>query len=318
MSRARHVLVASLIVNGLLAFVLLRQPAATAEFFASMLEPANSAAVRKRSAVPAAAPLKPAFAPAEVLAAALVAPGGFSALVTRLREAGFPPHLVQVVVTAVVRDHYAGRRAALDGSATVEPYWQRPAVEHARPELTAARHALVSEERILLHELLGRDRYALDDMLDPSRRVRAFGSLPAEKIARLRRLEADFDDLVSQTHEENSTRDRPGGRERRAVLQQERQAAIERMLTPAELFEFELRNGNAARGLLNRFTKSPLTESEFRLLYPARKAYDAAATPLPPPATTEMIVARRAEADRQFEEDVQRLLGEARYREVQR
>jgi hypothetical protein len=106
-------------------------------------------------------------------------------------------------------------------------------------------------------------------------------------------------------------------RARSALLAKEKRADIERLLTPDELLDYDLRNSPASHRLRGKLAAFEPTEAEFRALYPAFKAVaDAEPQPGAAPRGTDFRRAHEA-AERELEVELRRALGEARFAQWQ-
>ena len=318
MSSRTFLLTFSLGANALILAAFALRPAATATFFSEVFHrgsSVNGAARETGASVAVAAPAQAPQAPgAKPLVWTEIAPDDFTGLVARLRAAGFPGSLVQAVVTAVVGESYNARRAALRPANDRAVYWKNPTYD---PAVDAeARRALDREQRKLLRELLGADLYAADDALHPERRRQQFGELPAEKVALLRKIFSDYDELTDEAYAENPSRVTPEGRAKRALLEKEKRADIERALSAEELLYYDLLDSQAARALRNRFGKFEPTEAEFKSVYPLQKIAADIAAGLTRPFPPEQVRLRR-QAEQQVDAEIRRVLGETRYAEFQ-
>jgi len=98
------------------------------------------------------------------------------------------------------------------------------------------------------------------------------------------------------------------------LLEKEKRADIERVLSPEELHTFDLRNGAGSSRLRNHLGAFQPTEAEFLALYPFFKAAAAAESgPSAQPMSRETRLAQRAALD----EEVRRVLGAQRFAEFE-
>jgi hypothetical protein len=242
--------------------------------------------------------------------------GDFTGLVARLRAAGFPPSIVRAIVTTAVAERYnERRRALLPRPVVAAEYWKNP-----RPnapfdlKAQAALRELGREQTKLLKELLGPDfnRPDNDEWFLASQR-RQFGDLPPEKIDQLRKISSDYNDLTAKVHEDSLGIMLPEDRAKLALLEREQRADLERLLSPDELLDYDLRNSRAANVVRGRLGRFEVTEEEFRALYAAQQSADEQNSPagLPPPGP---IRDRGAALDAQFRS----VLGDERYAEFKR
>jgi hypothetical protein len=204
---------------------------------------------------------------------------------------------------------------------TSSEYWKNP-----RPNLTfdpkaqIAMRELNREQTKLLKELLGPDfnRPPANDEWYAADQRRRFGGLPPAKIDQLQKINSDYGELLSKVHDESMGIMLPEDRAKLALLEREQRADLERLFTPEELLDYDLRNSRAANELRNRLNRFDATEDEFRTLYAAEKAFDDQNPnpefgPPPPALMQQLAVAREALAV-QFKS----LLGDDRYAEFQK
>lgn len=225
----------------------------------------------------------------------------FRALANHLRGAGYSEEIVSNVIADVVGHHFKARRRALGLELGRDPleFWRSPVVSNSAgtPEEIAGRRALDREQRELLRTLFG----ANFDVSEETRRRRGHG-LPEDTAAKLNKIFADYREMEEQARDDaKSTADIAAKLD---LLGREKRADIERLLTPEQLLEFDLRMG-AGSALHNRLGQFEVSEAEFRALYAAQQAFNAANPGLRP-----------RERSLQFEPELRRVLGETRYAEL--
>lgn len=289
-------LAGSLIANAVFVGVLLKRPS-TAPAPAA---PAPATAITSSAASPGAAPAAPATA-ASFPAIENWRVEDFRRLSDQLRARGLPEEVVRNVVGDVVGHHFKARRRVLGVDPQRDPseFWKTAVtrIGAGTPEQIAARRALEREMRDVLRATLGPDY----DISEEDRRRRGHG-LPPETAEKLNKIIADYRELGEQARDQaTSTTDVAA---RFALLEREKRADLERLLTPEQLLEFDLRMG-AGSGLHNRLGEFAVNEAEFRALYAAQKAFEAANPNLRP-----------RERTAQFEPEIRRVLGESRYAEL--
>ncbi|MBL9213217.1 MAG: hypothetical protein JNL92_22330 [Opitutaceae bacterium] len=236
----------------------------------------------------------------------------FKALRGRLEALGLPSDVVRVMLLQLVQRGFQRRQAELLGLAGADEYWRNP-IPRVDPAAQSALQELGREQRRLLRELGGQDLE-----LDENAQRRLFGGLPDAKVAQLKRILADYAELEEAQNSDGSERGRAELRARAELLAREKRADIERLLTPEELLNYDLRNSHAANRLRGKIGQFAVTETEFRALYPLFKAtLDTVGGGTD--ASGNVADARRAReaAERQLDEQLRRGLGEARYQELQ-
>ncbi len=229
----------------------------------------------------------------------------------QLESLGLPRDVVQATIAVVLQRSFQKRRAELLGHPSPDEYWRNPAQPHD-PALQAALRELEREQHRQFRTLVGDE---LD--LDETAAQRQFGGLPPAKVAQLKKIFADYADLEEQLFVGVTDRGSASSRARAELLAREKRADLERLLTPEELLNYDLRNSAGAHRLRSRLGGFSATEDEFRTLYPAFKAAAEATTALNAPQRVNLAEARRLreETDRRLDDELRRVLGEARYLE---
>lgn len=275
---------------------------------------AASPAPRAAAATPPS-PRAAVSTPSTAGAAASPAPkteAEFRALRTRLEALGLPPSAVRLVIATLLNQWFQQRLAALQGQPDPDQYWRNGRVRHADTTSEAFRD-LTREQRRLFRELVGSDLE-----MDENAHRRQFGGLPDGKVAQLKKIFADYADLEEQTFSDSAGPGAPTTRARLELLAREKRADVERLLTPEELLDYDLRTSNAAHQLRGRIGQFEVTEEEFRALYPGFKAAIDAFTESGSGRTNVAATRTAREArDRQLEEQLQRVLGAERYQAMQ-
>ena len=244
----------------------------------------------------------------------LLHPDDPAALVARLRAAGFPPDMVAVVVRELVEERFAARRRAIT-AAHEKPFWQARTESISDPGAQEALTALDREQNELMKQLLG----ANDSATDEDHRavmLHFFGrDFAPEKLARIQAIQDSSTEamaqLTAQAQAPNTSR--PDLWAKIQDIQKTMHADLAKVLTPDELFEFDLRNSNAAYQLKSDLAAANPTEAEYRMLY---QALDAQFGPQMMSSTAEEMAPREA-ARQQMEEQIKVLLGPERFAEIQ-
>ncbi len=202
-----------------------------------------------------------------------------AALKVRLEAAGFPPEVARAAALAQVRHEYAERQRAAVGDVSPAPFWQTASglfpQENLNPEQKRALTALQRERDARLRALAGN---ALDsELIDDVTTQQRWGPIPAEKIAAVRRIEGDYSELQREVVGDRWPLSLPAAdREKLALLNRERRADLERVLTPEELFEYDLRQGPTAMRLRSQLAAFQPTEEEYRAIFTVQHALDRA------------------------------------------
>lgn len=281
----------SLAANLALAVVVLRRSPA----------PASDTPVSTSVAAAAAAPTFPSSA--TPTRPAPLASDDFNGLAARLDAAGIPPHIARMAVGWAIRQHFEDLRVARGLSFDAGSIGRRP-VTHATSEsaeITAARTQIDREEQELMRRHIGEER----PMSSNAQRQMTAG-LPVVKGEALLKIVRDYRQMEAQLHTQDAHRGSPENRAKVALLESERRADIEKLLTAEELLEYDLRNSTEASMLRNRLGPFKVSEAEFRALYTAYKQAEAAADAAGVPK-------RGRDRDAHIEPALRQTLGEARH-----
>jgi hypothetical protein len=189
------------------------------------------------------------------------------ALITRLREAGFPNEMIRAMVTAQVAQAFAARRKALEPSADRLPFWKDRA---PNPEAEIALRRLYREQAKIVRDLLG-DTPDSADQVYLTQQGGRLDFLPPEKADAIRSILRDYSERRSDLYAEGGF---TANREKLTALEQAQRAAIAGSLTAPELLEYDLRNSNSARDLRASLAALDPTEEEFRAIFQLRQPFD--------------------------------------------
>lgn len=269
---------------------------------------------RGTAAAPSALPARPHAASAAARGPAAEAPPwtdlgaqALPALVERLRHEGLPPHLLRALVQARLQEQFAPRFKALRPDAASRPYWKTALVD---PQVRAAEFALYREQQKMMRDLLGADAEQPDFNIYQHRR---FETVPAARLQDVKDSLRQLEERRQEIYAQSPGMITPELQRRVAALEQEHQATLAAILTPAELEEYNLRNSDTARNLRFELSAFQPTEEEFRAIYRLQSQ-------LPPyePNLTPAEMQRRGELHSQMREQIKAMLGPARATEYQR
>lgn len=227
------------------------------------------------------------------------------ALVARLRAAGYPTPVIRAVVNQLLNERFATRRPGAD-----QPFWKRSGPP--KPEIMAAQQAANAERRSLYESLLGTDAQAASS-LDAATREQRYGRLDDAKINALTKIEQDYGEMASQAYSRSNTNASNSAQtfmQIQRMMEAEKLADIAKLLTPQELEEYEMRTSRSASTLMNSLRNVDVSESEYRSLFQAQKAFDAAN---PTDFQNPSAFAQRTAAQLTLNEQMRSLLGETRF-----
>lgn len=276
-----------------------------------LTRPREQVSVAPRPVV-AATPLKPA-APTEVLAPIFTTlpqtPAEYGIWKTRLEQLGLPPYVIRIVLSSLIHQEFERRRREVRGAPGPDEYWRGLWTMAESSEVLAAMRQISLEQRRLTREL------GVDGDLEEDSERRMYGKLPPEKVARLKRIFADYADMEEQLYTDVRDRNSPEVKARAALLAKEKRADLERSLTREELLDYDMRNSRAANQLRNRLGGFKTTEAEFVAAFPQIQAI------IENNGGSELgggVEGRRAweRANKEIDAALQQTLGEARYQEL--
>lgn len=241
--------------------------------------------------------------------------------IANMRGIGCPEETIRDVIIADVNRLYSARQAELLNENRARKTWWQPNKSSSVQSRTASQQLvrdLEKEKRALVHELLGID---LDEesenyALAPIETSWKLDSIPAEKREAVRTHLQKFDTLQkSLLGEADTNEDAPDWQTLREAYQK-REAELTKLLSPAELEDFQLRNDEVAETLRHHLAAFHPTEQEFRDLFRNLKKHqdEFAYTN---PNDEQSAQQNRAGLD-QVNEQIKTQLGEQRYAEYQR
>lgn len=228
---------------------------------------------------------------------------------TRLEQLGLPPHVIRIVLASLIHQEFERRRREVRGAPGPDEYWRNSWTMAESSEVLSAMRQISLEQRRLTREL------GVDGDLEEDSERRMYGRLPADKIARLKRIFADYADMEEQLYTDVRDRNSPEVKARAALLAKEKRADLERSLTREELLEYDMRNSRAANQLRGRLGGFQTTEAEFVAAFPQVQAIMES---IGGNELANGVEARRAweRASKEIDAALQRTLGEARYQEL--
>ncbi len=237
--------------------------------------------------------------------------GDLKSLAGRLRAAGFPPGVIKAILNAQVEELFNARRRVLVAQSGPRPYWSGLFGSYDR-KMMSGLNAIYKEQAKMLKELVGDDQ---DDPLGKQYLQQASGGIPREKFDRVQSIISDYNDMRNDIFGSTNGTLLPEDKEKLAFLEREQQADIAATLTPAEQFEYQLRNSPLANQLRSQMREFNPTEGEFRAIFRAQQDFDQqygsqSGVPLTPDQQRERL-AHQADLTAQ----IQGLLGPDRFAE---
>ncbi len=200
-------------------------------------------------------------------------------LKAQLESAGFPPEIVRAAIRAQLHHDHNLRQAAVLTQARLTPFWQTGSMSLGTnsndPETANAMNALSKELRARLLDLLGPEAELGESMVASLQQQ--WGPMPKEKIAMLHRIQTDYSELHRELQGRGSSSSSSAEtQEKLRLLHAEQRADIATLLTPEELFEYDLRTSRTARRLQYQLRGFNPSEEEYRAIFQVQYAIDQA------------------------------------------
>jgi hypothetical protein len=236
--------------------------------------------------------------------------GELPTLVERLRASGFPPSVVRAIVAAQINEMFADRRKALRAASAQQPFWKEG--NTFDPKIAAAERELARQQRKLMRELFG-DEADTDEASRNFYQNRSLSFLPPEKAVEIRRILTDYDERRADLYAANPIYDR----EKAAALDKQQRGAIAGVLTPDEMFEYDLRTSSTGNRLRDELSAFNPTEEEFRTIFKLRQPFDEKYDNFSPMFSPEES-RQRFEAQRALKDQIKAALAPARAAEYDR
>ena len=191
------------------------------------------------------------------------------ALIQYLRENNIPPDIIRSIARARLDKQFAPRRAALEDPP--RPYWHawnKPSQSKPDPNRRAEKRALEDEYQAALKNLTA----GLPAAERPPRERRVFGDLSDAKIAQIKAINKDYNDLRSLLREDMKGVTFPDDQSQLALFDKEQRSDLEKILTPGELRDYDLRSSPVASQVQKEIRYFNATEAEYTALYDAQAA----------------------------------------------
>lgn len=227
----------------------------------------------------------------------------FRGLADDLRAAGFPSRLIHRVLS----DLYLQQR--LDESPLARaPHWQRLAVAPS-----AEMRAFQRAQRDRIAELLGPDGRP-SARLNAVVRKRQYGDLSDAAIDAIAAIEADYLDLRSDVYRTTppTMADMSSLQQQAGLIRTEMLADLAKVLSPAELANYQLHNSEASVRSASLVREVALTDDEFQQVADARRRFDEQ-NPIPSGGFSPQQMGQRLAAQEDYGERLRAALPDDRF-----
>lgn len=231
----------------------------------------------------------------------------YRSLAADLHAAGVPSRLIY----RVLFDLYLQRRLA-DSPLAKAPYWQQSGIQQSKEMRDLYRDA---HQKIAA--LLGPDGVP-SARLDAVSRKRQYGTLSDAKIDAIAAIENDYQDMQSDLYRSGPNfvmEDYATQQKQTKLLAAEKLADLAKLLTPAELAEYQLHNSQAARRAASLVSNTTVNADEYAAIVRAVEAYDAINQPMSGTINAEQAAQRRT-AQANYYEQLRTAVPDARFYDI--
>ena len=251
----------------------------------------------------------------------------YRAYITRLREIGCPEQTIRDLIIADIDKLLAPRFLATVPYRKDLQYWQPEEQElwydSDSREWARQQRELDYEKREVIRDLLGVDLVGerLRQQGQEDYHSRRLSFLPEAKRAQVRTLLDRYGDrevAICEKVWEEGEAITAEDREQLKRLRQERQAELARVLSPAELQQYDLWLGYSASKVRESTYGMDATEEEFLKLYGLRRTFDDQWNPDELDLDEAATQARWQQASAELENQIRQALGNERYALYQR
>ena len=199
-----------------------------------------------------------------------------AALVTRLREAGFPPTAIRRIIGTLVSELFDARRYEIEKASLESPFWANTPNSNLDSKIGPELRKLQREQTEMLQRLLGGN---LNDLFADTAENKALlrlqiGNVPPDKVDQLYATFMDYSERLSQTYAAAN-----GGRamldadrEKLAAIQKGLRDDLGKFLTPADTSEVMMRMSQTGSQLISLLAPFRPSEAEYRTIYPIYQA----------------------------------------------
>lgn len=240
-----------------------------------------------------------------------VASNDMAKLITNLKSAGFSDKMIRAIISSLVYEKYADRIQAARGLSSDTPYWKSSNVFYSGDKRMKESSKLYREMNKEIRSILGNIVYSLDEESLPYLQ-RQYGNLSTAKLDKLVQIQMDYQEMMSDYQTGGNVL--PADKEKLKLLQKEQRADMEKLLSPEELFEYDLRNGPVAGRLRGWNDSFDLAEAEYRTLFPLYQKLEDQFPSDQGSGNAETAKARKAAED-QMQDQIKAALGDERYAE---
>ncbi|MEC8973186.1 MAG: hypothetical protein VX509_04655, partial [Verrucomicrobiota bacterium] len=251
----------------------------------------------------------------------------YQTYVENLRRIGCPEETIRDLVKQDLDKAYDQRKADILNKAPARnDFWKtgHPNKLSQPSGTTRSQMAQLDQEKNqVLGDLFGRDGVAAINRPTPLTRARsqaksgyAMDFIPEETKAELNNLEQEFGSELLRKMAQGASDAQDMAEIRQ--LRQDRDQSIATILTPEQKMEYDLRKSPTAANMRLQMDGFDPSESEFRDIFSARKAFDDEYGTVPGSTISQADAEVRQFAEREMNEQIRSSLGDDRYQDYMR
>jgi hypothetical protein len=228
------------------------------------------------AAPPAVAPASPVAGTRSVLSPSSVdqlLKGDASAVIARLRAAGFPRYMLLAIARAKVDEVLHDREVEIAGRMKLKPYWKGRFNDFDQSALADLR-AINKERSKMVEALVGTDPSDINPLGQVFAQGQS-GGLPPETYKKVSAIRSDYEDMRQKIYAEANGFLMPEDNEKLAYLAKQQEADLAGVLSPDELLTFQLNTSSTASMLRNNLAAFNPTEDEFKAIYKVQQDFNA-------------------------------------------
>lgn len=239
--------------------------------------------------------------------------------IANLRAIGCPEETIRDLVIAEVNKRYSPQLMALYPQNRNKEYWKNNMFFGADPELTAKREAISKEKDDLLKALLG-DDYKKQQQLASgvNSNHRGLDYIPEDKRDEAQKVLTALNKEKQAIYAAAEGHILPSDQKKIAEIYKKHRDQLSKILTPQELFDWEIRNSDTAQQMRFSLDVFEPSEEEFRNIFPIKHENSLSTVGTDYGSMTPEERKIYQEQAKKMNEQLKETLGPERYEEYQR
>jgi hypothetical protein len=194
-------------------------------------------------------------------------------VIGRLRAAGFSRAVIRAVAREMINAQLHDREKAIADRIALKPYWKARFNDFDQGAMSDM-HAFSREKNKMIEDLLG------DEPSDATPIAAVFiqgarGGLSPEAYRRVDAIQSDYADMKQKVLAAANGVIMPEDQEKLAFLDKQQAADLAEVLSPEDLFDYQLHTSPTASTLRNSLTAFDPSEDEFKAIFKAQQDFNA-------------------------------------------